>query len=141
MSEVISEGAIVVFLMLLVYMGLGNIIESQHCVFGHEASFTILVGKYKTHDFLYTHFSGMAISFALYCSGHEDLIAMMKFDGNAFFFVCLPPIVFASGFNMQRGNFFANIKNVLMFGILGTFVAFFSFSAFTIWLKDLGYMT
>ena len=83
----------------------------------------------------------MAISFALYYSGHEDLIAMMKFDGNAFFFVCLPPIVFASGFNMQRGNFFANIKNVLMFGILGTFVAFFSFSAFTIWLKDLGYMS
>lgn len=56
MSEVISEGAIVVFLMLLVYMGLGNIIESQHCVFGHEASFTILVGKFKTHDSLFTHF-------------------------------------------------------------------------------------
>ena len=83
----------------------------------------------------------MAISFALYYSEHEDLIAMMKFDDNAFFFVCLPPIVFASGFNMQRGNFFANIKNVLLFGILGTFVAFFSFSAFTIYLKDLGYMS
>lgn len=66
---------------------------------------------------------------------------MLKFSDNAFFFVCLPPIVFASGFNMQRGNFFANIKNVLMFGILGTFVAFSSFSALTIYLKDLGYMT
>ena len=127
MSEVISEGAIVVFMMLLVYMGLGNVIESNHCIFGHEASFTILVG--------------MAISFTLYISQREELIQMMKFDDNAFFFVCLPPIVFASGFNMQRGNFFANIKNVLLFGILGTFVAFFSFSAGTIYLKDLGYMS
>lgn len=49
--------------------------------------------------------------------------------------------MFASGFNMQRGNFFANIKNILLFGILGTFVAFFSFSAMTIGLKDLGIMT
>lgn len=72
---------------------------------------------------------------------NEELIRLLKFDDNTFFFVCLPPIVFASGFNMQRKNFFANIKNILLFGILGTFVAFFSFSAMTIWVKNRGFMT
>ena len=30
-----------------------------------------------------------------------------------------------------------NITNIAIFGILGTFVAFFSFSAATIWIKNL----
>ena len=68
MSEVISLGAIVVFMMLLVYMGLGNIVESYHCTIGHEAAFTILIGKSKIHDLLITFLLGMAISFALYIS-------------------------------------------------------------------------
>lgn len=68
------------------------------------------------------------------------MVELMKFSDNAFFFVCLPPIVFASGFNMQRGNFFANFKNISIFGIFGTFVAFGSFSAATIYFKDMGFM-
>jgi len=44
--------------------------------------------------------------------------------------------VFASGFNMQRGDFFGNIRNILLFGVFGTFVAFGSFSGLTIALKN-----
>jgi NhaP-type Na+/H+ or K+/H+ antiporter len=52
----------------------------------------------------------------------------------------LPPIVFASGFNMHRGNFFKNIRNILLFGLIGTMIAFVSFSAMTIYAKNLGFM-
>jgi len=45
MSEVISVGAIVVFFMLMLYMGIGSFIEKYHIPFGHEASFVILIGK------------------------------------------------------------------------------------------------
>lgn len=45
MSEVISMGAIVVFIMLMVYMSVGAFIKKYHIPFGHEASFTILLGK------------------------------------------------------------------------------------------------
>ena len=82
----------------------------------------------------------MAISYGCWLDSNEDLIELMKFSDSTFFFVCLPPIVFASGFNMQRGNFFANIKNILVFGVLGTFIAFFSFSAMTIYFKNMGFM-
>ena len=33
---------------------------------------------------------------------------------------------------MQRGDFFANITPIILFGVVGTFVAFFSFSFMTI---------
>jgi NhaP-type Na+/H+ or K+/H+ antiporter len=57
---------------------------------------------------------------------------MMSFNEQLFFYICLPPIVFASGFNMQRKDFFGNFRNVILFGIIGTFIAFFVFSGLTI---------
>ena len=63
------------------------------------------------------------------------MLKILEFDDEAFFYFLLPPIVFASGFNMQRANFFKNFKTVMLFGVLGTFVAFFSFSAMTIYVK------
>ena len=126
-ESAISTGAIVVYFMLLAYLCIGTLIERYHISFGHEASFTILIG--------------MAISFMSYMHDNEELINLLKFSDDTFFFVCLPPIVFASGFNMQRGNFFANIQNISIFGIFGTFVAFTSFSLATIHVKDSGIMT
>jgi len=122
MSEAISTGAIVIYVMLLAYMTIGTFIEKHKLAFGHEASFIILIG--------------MAISYSAYATGNKEFVHLLKFDDNTFFFVCLPPIVFASGFNMQRGNFFANIKTIAVLGVLGTFVAFTSFSILTIVLKN-----
>ena len=60
----------------------------------------------------------------------------MKFSDDLFFYFCLPPIVFASGFNMQRKKFFANIKNIVLFGLIGTIIAFVSFSGMTVLYRD-----
>lgn len=59
----------------------------------------------------------------------------MKFSDDLFFYFCLPPIVFASGFNMQRKKFFSNIKNIVLFGLVGTIIAFVSFSGLTVLYK------
>ena len=126
MSEVISMGAFVIYVMLLAYMFIGTIIERYELSFGHEASLTILIG--------------MLISYVGYAAGNEEFGELLKFDDNTFFFVCLPPIVFASGFNMQRGDFFDNFRTITLFGVLGTFVAFTSFSLLTIYLNNLGFM-
>lgn len=55
----------------------------------------------------------------------------MEFNGDLFFYFVLPPIVFASGFNMYRKKFFANIRNITLFGVLGTFITFAVFSGLT----------
>jgi hypothetical protein len=51
MGEKISEDAIVIFVMLLVYIGFGAILEHYHVSFGHEAAITIIIGKF--HKQLY----------------------------------------------------------------------------------------
>jgi len=126
-EHAISTGAIVIILGILFYMTMGSYIEKNHLSIGHEASFTII--------------AGMLVSYSLILQNEYELVKLLKFDENAFFFYCLPPIVFASGFNMQRGNFFANIKTVLLLGICGTFIAFFSFSAMTMYVSRLGVLT
>jgi len=47
---------------------------------------------------------------------------MMEFSESFFFDFCLPPIVFAAGYNMKRKMFFKNFSNVLLFGVFSTFI-------------------
>lgn len=61
----------------------------------------------------------------------------MQFSDDLFFYFCLPPIVFASGFNMQRKKFMANITNIVLFGIVGTIIAFISFTGLTVLYKEI----
>lgn len=48
---------------------------------------------------------------------------------NLFMIVLLPPIIFESGYNMQKTPFFRNIGTVMMFSFMGTFIAI-TFSSF-----------
>lgn len=44
---------------------------------------------------------------------------------NLFMILLLPPIIFESGYNMQKKPFFRNFGTVLMFSFVGTFIAIF----------------
>jgi len=74
----------------------------------------------------------MLISYIEFFEGLEKLTKISKFDDNVFFFFLLPPIIFATGYSLQLGEFFKNIKNILILGLFGTIITFTSFSLLTI---------
>lgn len=108
--------------MLIIYVGFEAFKHKKDFSFGHEASLVTLIG--------------FGVSYAFMASNDSDFSSLMEFSDDLFFYFCLPPIVFASGFNMQRKKFFENIRNIVLFGLVGTLIAFVSFSGFTILYKD-----
>lgn len=58
----------------------------------------------------------------------EELKNLVLFDQSSFFLILLPPIIFASGYNMKRRMFFKNLGSILGFAFVGTVVNAFVFA-------------
>jgi NhaP-type Na+/H+ or K+/H+ antiporter len=59
------------------------------------------------------------------------VLKTFEFNQAAFFDFLLPPIIYNSGFNMKRKSFFTNLGNVMIFGLVVTFVCFVQYSAYS----------
>lgn len=114
------------FILLTLYVVLGGYMEHIHAKFGHETGIALIMG--------------LIISAILHFATPNPEKYDIPFDGTVFFYVCLPPIIFASGFNMRRRRFFANIGYILMFGVFGTIVTFMAFSLLTYGAVETGLM-
>jgi len=71
------------------------------------------------------------------CGSLEALQSVVRFDKNVFFIALLPPIIFESGFNMDKEAFWRNLPVILMLAIPGTLVTAVIFSLI-IWAGMLG---
>jgi len=119
-GKIFNEGIIIIFAMMIVYMVFEAHKHKKRIIFGHEASLVCIIGIGISGLFMY--------------KGTSEFGDLMAFNDDLFFYFVLPPIVFASGFNMYRKKFFANIGNIVLFGIFGTFVFFAVFCTLTILL-------
>jgi NhaP-type Na+/H+ or K+/H+ antiporter len=92
----------------------GSFIEHRKFIVGHETGIAILLG--------------FIVSLIVWLADYREITHALKFNGTIFFYLCLPPVIFASGFNMRRKKFFANIGYISLFGLLGTCFTFIMFS-------------
>ena len=72
---------------------------------------------------------GMGAGLLLKLLSVEDYMTnLSNHFGNLFMILLLPPIIFESGYNMQKKHFFKNIGSVMAYSFLGTFIAIFTSS-------------
>ena len=116
-SVILSIMTMIIFFLLAFYVVIGSFMEHRKFLIGHETGVAILMG--------------FVISLIAWASGLDELSEDLKFNDDIFFYICLPPIIFASGFNMRRKKFFENIGYILLFGVIGTLITFTVFSAIT----------
>ena len=83
----------------------------------------------------YLQESGLTVIIGMCAGGLLKLLSvedyMTKLSthfGNLFMILLLPPIIFESGYNMNKKPFFKNFGTVLAYSFIGTFIAIFASS-------------
>jgi len=70
---------------------------------------------------------------------HKGMDEQFSFNEEFFFLVMLPPIIFASGFNLRKDYFFYNVGTILVYAFAGTAIATAVIAGLLYWLSEYVY--
>ena len=111
----ISTEILIMLLLLMLSITLGHFLKKSKHKYLQEAGLTTLLGM----------LAGLVlrlIDVAIYMK------KIQKHFVNLFMLLLLPPIIFESGYSLNKGPMFKNVGTVMMYSFVGTFIAIFSTS-------------
>ena len=113
--DISTEILIMIFLLMLA-ITFGHFLKKSGHKYLQESGLTVIIG--------------LVAGGLLRLLNVEDYMTKLSTHfGNLFMILLLPPIIFESGYNMNKKPFFKNFGTVLAYSFLGTFIAIFSSSA------------
>ena len=101
--------------LLMLAITLGHYLKKSGSKYLQESGLTVILGV-------------LAAALFKLLDMDDYMTNLSKHFGNLFMILLLPPIIFESGFNMNKKPFFANFGTVLAYSFLGTFIAIFTSS-------------
>lgn len=107
--DVSTEILIMLFLLMLSIMG-GHFLKKQRHRYLQESGLTTLIGVV----------AGLILKSM---DIEEYTTNLSNHFVRLFMILLLPPIIFESGFNMQKKHFFRNVGSIMLYAFLGTFIA------------------
>lgn len=102
--------------LLMIAITMGHFLKRSKHKYLQEASVTTIIGM----------IAGVLMR---ELSIGDTIESISNHFNNIFMILLLPPIIFESGYNMQKKPFFKNIGSVLAYAFVGTFIAII-FSSF-----------
>ena len=119
---------IVILILLAFFFVIESYIAHHNIIIGHSTSIIILVGILTS--FLIKHFSDN--------SDYGGLLPIIRFNHDIYFDIILPFIIFSSGYNMRRNQFFKNIKSIVKYGFVVTILSFIIYLICAFYANKLG---
>jgi len=123
--DISTEILIMIFLLMLA-ITFGHFLKKSKHKYLQESGLTVLLGM-------------LAGGILKLLSVETYMTNLSNHFGNIFMILLLPPIIFESGYNMNKKPFFKNFGTILAYSFLGTFIAIFTSSIlfYLIGLTDL----
>ena len=107
---VISNGILLLLLMLFLSLVGGYLLKTYKCEYLQEAGLALIIG--------------LACGAILQQIGENQVLQpVTRLNVEFFLLFLLPPIIFESGFNLNRRAFYKNLGSSLIYALLGTFLS------------------
>ncbi len=119
----ISIEILIIFALMLLALTAGSLLHKSGHKYLQEAALTVIIGAV----------AGLIFNNLGYNKYFRNLTSRFS---SIFIVFLLPPIIFESGYNMNKKYYFQNCGTVLLYSFMGTFIAIFS-SALMFWLVGL----
>lgn len=121
-----EAGALVAVFILILFTLAAPIFEKLHFHYIHESGLCMLIGLF---------FACINMFFKGENSNISDSI---NFNGDVFFNLILPPIIFAAGYNLKRKGFYKYLLYIISYGLIGTIINFMLVAPITYVFSELG---